>query len=224
MSVLLLRLSGPMQSWGVQSRFSVRDTGLEPSKSGVIGLLCAALGLRRDEPLAGLAAMRMGVRVDQEGSLLRDFHTTKRVLESSGTIKETETSSRYYLAGARFLVGLESADLALLCRLHAALRDPHWPLYLGRKAFVPGEPAWLAGGLRPGDTLRHALERFPWLGRGPCEPPAQLRLVMEDHEGQDVRPDQPVSFAQRRFVPRRVRTEFVPTPQGEEADPCTSPG
>ena len=40
MSTLLLRLAGPMQSWGVQSRFSVRDTGLEPSKSGVIGLLC----------------------------------------------------------------------------------------------------------------------------------------------------------------------------------------
>ena len=41
MSVLLLRLSGPMQSWGVQSRFTVRDTGLEPSKSGVVGLIAA---------------------------------------------------------------------------------------------------------------------------------------------------------------------------------------
>ena len=47
MSVLLLRLAGPMQAWGTQSRFTVRDTGLEPSKSGVIGLLCAAL---RSEP------------------------------------------------------------------------------------------------------------------------------------------------------------------------------
>ena len=51
MSILLLRLAGPMQSWGIQSRFSVRDTGLEPSRSGVVGLLCCALGRTRDEPL-----------------------------------------------------------------------------------------------------------------------------------------------------------------------------
>ena len=64
MNVLLLRLVGPMQSWGVQSRFSVRDTGLEPSKSGVIGLICAALGRARSEPVADLAAFKMGVRVE----------------------------------------------------------------------------------------------------------------------------------------------------------------
>ena len=51
MSVLLMRLAGPMQSWGTRSRFSNRDTGLEPSRSGVIGLLCAALGRPREESL-----------------------------------------------------------------------------------------------------------------------------------------------------------------------------
>ena len=50
MSVLLLRLSGPMQSWGIQSQFPDRDTGMEPSKSGVVGLLCAALGRGRSAP------------------------------------------------------------------------------------------------------------------------------------------------------------------------------
>ena len=49
MAVLLLRLAGQMQSWGTQSRFSNRDTDLEPSKSGVIGLLCAAMGIPRDD-------------------------------------------------------------------------------------------------------------------------------------------------------------------------------
>ena len=68
MSVLLLRPVGPMQSWGVQSRFTVRDTGLEPSKSGTVGLLCAALGRCRHEPIADLAAWTRGVRADQEGS------------------------------------------------------------------------------------------------------------------------------------------------------------
>ena len=75
MSTLLLRLAGPMQSWGTQSRFSVRDTGLEPSKSGVVGLLCAALGLPRHEEVDHLAALSMGVRVDSEGALKMDYQT-----------------------------------------------------------------------------------------------------------------------------------------------------
>jgi len=51
MNTLLLRLAGSMQSRGVQSRFTIRDTGLEPSKSGVVGLLCKALGRGPDEPV-----------------------------------------------------------------------------------------------------------------------------------------------------------------------------
>ena len=56
MSVLLMRLAGPMQSWGTRSRFSNRDTGLEPSRSGVIGLLCAALGRPREAVARRLSA------------------------------------------------------------------------------------------------------------------------------------------------------------------------
>jgi CRISPR system Cascade subunit CasD len=209
MSTLLLCLAGPMQSWGVQSRFTVRDTGLEPSKSGVVGLLCAALGRRRHEPIADLAALRMGVRVDREGRLARDFHTAMNVFRASGGIKDTEVSTRYYLADARFLAGLEG-DAALLARLHDALRDPHWPLYLGRKAFVPGEPLWVDDGLRPRQTLLDALGDYPWHGR--CQPedrPPRLRLVLEDADGSEVRPDQPLSFAERRFAPRHVSTGWM---------------
>ena len=55
MPTLLMRLAGPMQSWGTGSRFDERDTQLEPSKSGVVGLLCAALGRDRAEPVDDLA-------------------------------------------------------------------------------------------------------------------------------------------------------------------------
>src|SRR5262245_24766273 len=107
MSVLLMRLAGPMQSWGTQSRFSVRDTGLEPSKSGVVGLLCAAAGRPRAEPVADLAALRMAVRVDHEGIMARDFHTAQNVLRADASgLADTVISSRYYLADADFLVGL----------------------------------------------------------------------------------------------------------------------
>lgn len=47
MATLLLRLAAPLQSWGSDSKFETRKTDREPTKSGVVGLLAAALGLRR---------------------------------------------------------------------------------------------------------------------------------------------------------------------------------
>src|SRR5262245_60630235 len=113
MSTLLLRLSGPMQSWGVQSRFSHRDTGLEPSKSGVLGLACAALGRSRDASLDDLRALRLGVRVDREGRIARDFHTALEVIKADGSRPATVVSHRFYLADAVFLAGLEGLETLL---------------------------------------------------------------------------------------------------------------
>src|SRR5689334_8391290 len=111
MTTLLLQLVAPMQSWGVQSHFTNRDTGLEPSKSGVVGLLCAALGRDRAAPISDLAALRMGVRVDREGILKMDYHTAQNVMKAGGkpfaNLKSTELSQRFYLADAAFLVGFE---------------------------------------------------------------------------------------------------------------------
>src|SRR5574337_1235511 len=100
MPTLLLRLAGPMQSWGTTSRFDERDTQLEPSKSGVLGLICAALGRDRTQPVDDLAALRMGVRVDREGMLMRDYQTATGVLIATGKADpgRTVVSPRYYLA------------------------------------------------------------------------------------------------------------------------------
>lgn len=244
MSTLLLRLAGPLQSWGVQSRFSHRDTGLEPSKSGVVGLLAAALGRGRDEPLEDLAALTMGVRVEREGRLLRDFHTAGGthkqgeqygVAIADGSKPRVVTSQRYYLTDADFLVGLESDDEDFLCRLDAALARPVWPLFLGRKACVPGRPIRLS--YRPSDLpgpaavpgvvrlpLRQALETYPYLTRTAREfqrlqqeltagPPMRLRLVLEVPIGSsnEVRPDQPLSFRilAREYTVRYIRTDYL---------------
>jgi CRISPR system Cascade subunit CasD len=154
----------------------------------------------------------MGVRVDREGALRMDYHTAKDVRMANGKIKETELSSRYYLADAAFLVGLESNDLPLLEHIQAALQKPRWALFLGRKAFVPSEPVWLEDGLRTGETPEHALEYYPCL-----RPPEKdkLRLVLEDKSGATVRSDQPLSFSRerRKFTPRRVSVTFVPAPE-----------
>jgi CRISPR system Cascade subunit CasD len=251
MSVLLFRLAGPMQSWGVESRFTIRDTGRDPSKSGVVGLLCAALGRPRHAPVDDLAALLMGVRVDREGALKVDYQTAGGstlagapygVAKASGARPDTVVSQRYYLADADFLVGLEG-DEGLLRQLDVALGAPVWQLFLGRKAFVPGVPVRLPDepprgpGLRA-EPLEEALRAYPWFPdpararRGPDErierTPERFRLVIETDRtfGAEVRMDQPVgaAFRDRSFTVRHVLTRFVPVEQvtlGGEA--CTSP-
>lgn len=218
MAVLLLRLCGPMQSWGTQSRFTNRDTELRPSKSGVIGLVCAATGTPRDDlsTLGKLAELKMGVRVNREGVLKHDYQTALKVAKAGGgKPKECEPSHRFYLSDGCFLVGL-LGDGSLLERVHSALRKPVWQLYLGRKSFVPGLPVWLEDGLRVGETdLRAALANYPCLcqERPSDEPDRRLRLEIEVPYGQGdrVKQDQPLSFenGNRRFGLRHVVTEFV---------------
>ena len=216
MTTLLLRLAGPMQSWGTTSRFDQRDTGKEPSKSGVIGLLAAALGIDRevwDETLQVLAALTMGVRHDRSGVLRREFQTAQHIISADRSkVHETAVTKREYLADAVFLVGLEGPDRKLLERALAALQNPVWPLALGRKSYVPGEPVWLEDGLREAPLL-HALAAQPWLAslqRGETAP-TQLLVSMESQDGSgELRMDQPLSsFAERRFGARHVRSEWV---------------
>lgn len=246
MTTLLLRLAGPMQSWGTQSRFKFRDTGLEPSKSGVIGLVCAALGWPRERDVSELARLRMGVRVDREGTHERDFQTVGGahrqgerygVITAEGSRGGTVVSERFYLADADFLVGLEG-DEDLLREIDAVLLAPVWPIFLGRKAFVPGVPVRLpeepprGPGLRDG-SVEEALRAYPWFpdpartrARQIERRPARLRLVLETDQafGTEVRMDQPVgaAFRDRSFTVRHIVTSFLDeVPLGGEG--CFSP-
>ena len=215
MPTLLLRLAGPMQSWGTTSRFDERDSQLEPSKSGVLGLLCAALGRDRAERVDDLAALRMGVRVDREGMLMWDYQTATGVINAAGKVDlhRTVISPRYYLADAVFLVGLEGRDRTLLEHIQMALHRPVWPLALGRKALPPSSPIGLVDGLRD-QPLRDALAAYPRIAapqREHREKP--LRLILEHASEGAVRLDQPMApFAERRFGPRYIASETVDVP------------
>lgn len=171
MSTLLMRFAGPMQSWGTDSWFDIRKTNREPTKSGVIGLLAAALGLKRDEPLDALAALRFGVRVDREGVLTRDFHMVRGA-------KSSYVTTRYYLCDAVFLVGVQSEDEALMQRLDEAVRYPAFPLFLGRRSCPPEGRVRL--GLRE-KTLEEALRQEPSLiaGRSGAQPP-RVRIQTDE--------------------------------------------
>ena len=176
MATLLLRLAAPLQSWGSDSKFETRKTNREPTKSGVVGLLAAALGIGRDEPerLAPLTALRFGVRVEREGTLLVDFHTAKKIDPKTKKVDTSYITYRHYLSDAVFLAGLESEDTALLQQLQDALHSPVFPLYLGRRSCPPTLPLCL--GLRQTDLLTALQDEPPLCGDDRKSEPTRIVL------------------------------------------------
>ena len=240
--ILLLRLSAPMQSWGVMSRFSRRDTGREPSKSGVVGLLCAALGIAREDAnvensqFAELVKLKMGVSVLREGVLQSDYHTAQNIVKADGSMPpkgDTKLSTRFYLADADFVVALAGDDFELLETIQTALKNPRWQLFLGRRAFVPDLPVYFREGIftaqnsentveefLQSDELKSTLEKFDAdFGREKRFDQVRERLIVEDDEnGTETRQDVPLSFTARRFTNRRVRTAFIELSKEEKTD------
>jgi len=208
MPTLLMRLRAPMMSWGDHSQFGHRDSRREPTKSAVIGLLCAALGRPRWESVADLAVLKMGVRVNQEGVLLKDYHTVQDNMRDKNKA-HTTLSDRFYMADADYLVGLEG-DSALLGRLDLALQSPCWQLYLGRKSFIPSRPIRLGVVDLP---LGLALSEAAYERRGRKVLPTRLRLVLEAWDGTDVRQDVPLDWLGRRFGRRLVKTDYCDLPE-----------
>lgn len=195
-----------MQSWGDSSRFANRNTRREPTKSGVLGLLAAAQGRRRTDEVEDLLALRFGVRTDQPGTIMRDFHTAHDREGNSMPL-----SNRYYLADAVFVAAV-SGDESLLEALDAAIREPGFPLYLGRRSCpVVGK---ISLGLREGDLIDE-LDAEPWHAsawhRKRSAPRVRLDVMVDAEEGQvgDVIRDVPLSFnPERRLYGWRTVQSF----------------
>ncbi|MFI0937418.1 type I-E CRISPR-associated protein Cas5/CasD [Streptomyces sp. NPDC021020] len=228
MATLFLHLDAPMQSWGTRSHFASRDTATEPTKSGLVGLLGAALGVARDntQAIATLAALPMGIRVEREGTIEEDFHTVQNVPNTEGKKHRGVVTHRYYLADAVFLAAINGPKEELQA-IHRALRHPRWPLFLGRKAFPPGRPV-----VTPSNNTAHppitdqpleeALHHHPWLETDPTTrqraeagEPRWLRAVIDTdpaHPQAEIRHDHPISFQRgnRQHKTRTVRTVHIP--------------
>ena len=203
MAVLLLRLAAPLQAWGSsESKYNFRNTQRKPTKSGVIGMIAAALGMQRNvgaEMLTDLNALRFGVRIEREGKLLRDFHMVS-------TAPKSDVTERCYLCDAVFLAALESDDTALLERIETALRNPVYPLYLGRRSCPPTLPLVL--GIRTGQ-LSEVLQAEPALGEYGS---GRKRIVLESKTGNQIVQDVPLSFSQlhRQHGYRRIEEIWQP--------------
>lgn len=159
---LTFQLYGPLQSWGGVAVGEVRPSGSHPTRSAVLGLVAAALGLRRSEE-ERLAALESGyevmVRQDHPGALLLDYHTVQAARSRRGRVYRcrrdelrdqvdpvddlaTILSRREYLADALFTVCIRPRQDAAwsLEELAAALARPRFTPYLGRKGCPPGLP------------------------------------------------------------------------------------
>lgn len=226
MATLLIEIEGVMQSWGYRGRFSYRETALEPTKSGVIGIIAASLGMKRDADLSELSNLIFGVRVDSEGTIKKEFQTALNVINTEGKNPQTQLTYRQYLANARFIAGVEG-NLELLTKIKTAIQNPYFSPFLGRKSYINSVPF-----LNPNvdnlvsSNLVEALSNYPYL-KIPDESKTsdiiKLRLVRdaipdEENETQDYRQDVPVSFSNREFLTRKVITEWVDVKYSKQED------
>lgn len=216
MSVLVLLLSGPLQSWGDASRFSRRSTRHEPTKSGVVGLLASALGRTREESVDDLAQLELAVRVDQRGGVMRDFQTAHPEGKSALPI-----SSRYYLSDAKFAVALGGPE-ALVAELASAVQHPCWPLYLGRRSCPPDRPIFVRVDCESDDP-RTVLANEPWHAAEHYRRfhgADRLEMVCDGRDGEscESQADVPLSFSLtgRRYACRPVTRYTIVIPGGAE--------
>jgi len=179
MEYLLFRLYGPLASWGEIAVGESRHSAVYPGKSALLGLLAAALGIRRDEEArqAAIAAgYRFAVKVISTGHPLRDYHTTQAPdavgkfvyrtrRDELVTGKErlgTILSSREYRCDALSLVAVVAENDApyTLQEIRAALLQPRFHLYLGRKSCPLAAP--LNPLIRTATGFGEVLDNFPY--------------------------------------------------------------
>lgn len=212
---LALRLEGPLQSWGGDSQYNRRATGLMPTKSAIAGMCCAAIGAERGSEqerqiLTDFAGVKMlCVAIPREVSnrflgvrRMQDFHTVLETRDASGSIKKHAVlTQRQYLTDSSFGV-LLSGSVTFCHELVKGLRDPKWGIWLGRKTCIPTTPVLVGLFATQADALK------PLLGNAPLERFTRQEEVEDFVEGRDSLPDQPLSFlsSNREFAPRRVKT------------------
>lgn len=236
-NIIFLRLEGPLQAWGDTSKFVIRRTMDAPTKSGVLGLLCCAMGLSREEArkrLPELNSLAMGVRIDRTGTRWWDYHTVGAgigMTTAGGGLKTgakgTLITRREYLADASFIVALQGGT-ELVTDLHNRLAKAKRPVFLGRKSCPPSIPVLITpkeGEFWTNPTrypdLNTALSAIPWFPsfkddpepqRGGLETLVEWRATSKESTAPDdaeVWYDVPVCFDPPSHEPRFVLRGFV---------------
>ena len=218
---LVLRLIGPLQSWGFDSQYSRRNTGLMPTKSAIAGMCCAAFGYDRGGQLeqtflekfaavktCSIAIPRTIIKKSPTQTKdvvlnvrrLQDYHTVQNTRKADGGTKDCHITHRQYLTDASFGILLEG-ECDFLQATAEQLKNPVWGIWFGRKSCIPAAPV-LAG------VKATKVEALKLLGINSLSDYTVQTEMETFAEGRDSIPDSPVSFAteKRLFSPRRVKT------------------
>lgn len=209
MKTILLKFSGPIQSWGTNSRFETRHTDYYPSKSAVIGMISAALGYKRDDQrIEKLNELDFAVRIDQEGKLAKDYHIAQK-FKDNGDFDRTYVTNRYYLEDGVFVVGLSHENDEYIGKIEKALRYPYFQLFMGRRAF-PLSPDFIIEIKE--ETLLESLTKLPWQAMKWYKKKSSSKINLSIYADGDLvkdgkkhtRLDKVISFSQkeRKFGPR----------------------
>jgi len=206
-----------MQAWGYMSKFDQRTSYNFPTKSGILGMVCAAMGLPKNDTDKLSDLNKLKVTVYQLSNPFRavDFHTVgggyddKRqkqniVLTANGTTGSTVVSRREYLMDAKFGVVL-SGDELIVREVHDAMLNPKWGVWLGRKSCIPAAP--ICHGIHSTEDDAKKKIEFLWKKIYP-DIPFQIKKTMRDAgsfgDGTESLMDNPSDFLNRKFNIRRV--------------------
>lgn len=234
---LVLQLYGPMASWGDIAVGEYRPSADRPTRSAIIGLMAAALGIRYNEQdkLDTLTkGYRISYRLDDEGIPIRDYHTTHVPSSGSGRNRRvfvtrrdelaapekdisTILSSRDYRCDVRVTVFISATDSApyTLQDLIEPLKNPIFVLYLGRKSCPLGLP--LNPRVITADSLSNACMQIP----PPSLPvnsglKSHIRVFWEEGVSAGlpelhsvIRRDEPLSRKRRQFANRIEHVGYI---------------
>ncbi|MUG78686.1 type I-E CRISPR-associated protein Cas5/CasD [Bombella sp. ESL0380] len=220
---LVFSLSASLGSMGELAGHERRGSLLWPGHSALIGLMGAALGIRRDGDFSGLDSLKIDVAVFDSGTALRDFHTIQSVpaaavkkpnsrpeaIRKAGGRLTTSITLRDYRAGVFYGVAVQGGGLE---EIAAALRKPHFTLYLGRKSCPLSSP--LNPQVVQADTVEEALGQVKvpfWLSRH-VDLSEKVMVVGEQGSQRDYVHDVPLDRQRWHFAARDVGIRHVELP------------
>lgn len=212
---LVFGLTGSLGAMGELAGHERRGSLVWPARSAIIGLMGAALGIRRDGDFSALDALEIAVAIFDWGAPLRDYHTVETVpsaaakapnsrpeaLREARGRSNTTITLRDYRAGVLFGVSAAGEGLEPVA---AALRNPRFTLYLGRKSCPLAAPtgAKVVAAEDPAEALAR-LDLPPWRQRAVAR-----TLVVSDEAGEVVH-DRATDRKLWHFAPRRVALRQV---------------
>jgi len=202
-SYLAIKLHGVMQAWGGHTYEDLRHSELIPTRSGMLGMLAACIGIDRGD-IKGLeslsASVRMAVRLDSKPQRMMDFHTVMDARKVDGKPNPNPVvSKREYLSDAQYTVLIQSIPEMgySLKSIEQAIKSPVYTPFLGRRSCPLSRPLF--------DTVLSAIDFKRAFAM--CEPVGGViyseEKLHEDDASWRMR-DEPVYARKRQFATRSL--------------------